>query len=58
MRDQHIAYAEAQKVSELVNAALTAHPITAENWHNWQLFVRTVQTDLTIVAKVIDKIRS
>lgn len=49
MKSNHNAYHHAHEIDEIINRALRTDPITANNWQQWALFVRTVNSSLELL---------
>lgn len=57
MRTNLEAYAQAALVDKLINSDLRADPLVPDNWSQWLLYVRTLQTSLDVVSHDIEAAR-
>ena len=54
MMTNHDAYDLASEVDVKINNQMRSHPPNHENWSQWLLYVRTIQTSLDVVSHDIE----
>jgi hypothetical protein len=50
-------YGGAQKIDAVINEILEKHKITEDNFREWMLFTRTIETSLNLINEQIKQIR-
>lgn len=56
MKTVHDVYTQADKVDRLIMKLMQAIPVTAENWHLWALYVRTINTTMRLAERQIAEV--